>query len=340
MMMEVEESPFHAAPVLEEAAILFANGQELAAVAALQDTLQLGKLPRAAALHAWMLLFDLFENLGRREDFEAAAIDYAVAFETSPPAYNDRSGAKDPTLDTGGGQYFALTGVLGGATASQFAQLTRISERNKVLRIEFGKIDAVAEEGCMLLLEHLRGFKRSGHDLVFSSAEHLITLLNKSIEAGRRSDPEVFWLLLLEMYQFQNMQAAYEESALDYCVTYEVSPPSWVEPARPAASTQAHGPVSLQVPQDALYLKGVLQGNTEAVFREVVTYAADKSLVVVDLFDVRRVDFLSAGALLNLVTALHKLPKEIELRSPSPLVAALFVSMGFLHHVRFTRRGM
>ena len=339
MMMEVEERPFEAAPVLEEAAILFANAQDQAALAALQNALKTGTLPPIAKRHAWMLLFDLLENLGRRDDFDAAAMEFAVALETSPPAYNDRSGVKDPTLETGGGQYFALTGALDDGAAKQFSQLANLSECNKILRIEFGKIEAVAEAGCKLLFDHLRGFKKSGHDLVFSSSEHLIKLLNAGIETGRRSDPEVYWLLLLEMYQFQNMQAVFEESALNYCITYEVSPPSWVEPVKPAASTRPPTPTSLQVPQDAFYLKGALEGNTDMLFKDAAAYAADKSLVVIDLFDVRRVAFPSAGAFLNLVTTLHGSGKELEIRSPSPLVAALFVSMGFMHHVRFTRRG-
>lgn len=342
MMMEVEQSPFEAAPVLEEAAILFANGEDPAALQALRDALKAAKLPQAAMRQAWMLLFDLYENLGKRDDFETSAIDFAVAFETSPPAFVDRSGTKDPTLETGGGQYFALTGALDAESSSQFSQLAKTAERNKILRIEFGKITAVAEAGCKLLFEHLRGFKKSGHDLVFSSADHLIKLLNGAIETGRREDPEIFWLLLLELYQFQNLQTAFEESALNYCITYEVSPPSWEEPAKPAVSTAPAGPTSLQIPQDAFYLKGLIgasAGGIEALLKEVADYAADKSLVVIDLFDVRRVDFMSAGAFLNLVTTLHGLGKAIEIRSPSPLVAALFVSMGFMNQVRFTRRG-
>ncbi len=65
-------------------------------------------MPPAAAREGWMLLFDVLENLGHRDQFDSAAIDFAVAFETSPPAFNDRSGVKDPMLETGGGQYVAL----------------------------------------------------------------------------------------------------------------------------------------------------------------------------------------------------------------------------------------
>ena len=340
MMMEVEQRPFEAAPVLEEAAILYANGQALTALAALSDALQNAKMPDATARQGWFLLFDLYENLGRRDEFETAALDFAVRFETSPPAYNDRSSVKDPALVTGSAQYFALTGTLDGAVEKQFAQLAKTAERNQTVRIEFGKIEAVAAEGCALLLAQLKGFKKSGHGLVFSSAEHLIKLLNGAIETGRRSDPEVFWMLLLELYQFQQMQAAFEETALNYCITYEVSPPSWVELAKSASSTPpANGPATLDVPQDAFYLKGELAGASELLLNDIAAHAGGKSRVVIDMFGVKRIDFIAAGGFLNVVQTLRGMSKEIEIRSSSPLVAALLVSMGFLNHVRLTQRG-
>ena len=339
MMMQLASSPFEAAPVLEQAAILFANGSDLDARDALQAALKQGQMPPAAAREGWMLLFDVLENLGHRDQFDSAAIDFAVAFETSPPAFNDRSGVKDPMLETGGGQYVALKGVLDGSAARQLDELAAMSARSRILRIEFGKITAIAEAGCKLLFDHLRGFKKSGHDLVFSSVEHLIGLLNGAVETGRRTDPEVYWLLLLELYQFGRMQAAHEEAALNYCVTYEVSPPQWIEPARAAANTAPLGAVSLQVPQDAFYVKGTLQGESAALFRDMSAFCADKSLAVIDLFDLRRIDVAAAGECINVITSLYLKGKQIEIRSPSPLIATLFVSMGFTEQARFTQRG-
>ena len=339
MMMQLAASPFESAPVLEQAALQFANGQDMQARDALQAELKRGSMSPAAAREAWVLLFDLLENLGRGDEFESAALDYAVAFETSPPPYTDRSGVKDPMLETGGGQYFALTGALDASAAGQLAQLAKLSKSNKILRIEFGKINSVTAEGCTLLFDHLCDFKKSGHDLVFSSIEHLMKMLTRSIKPGRSADPQVFWLLLLELCQFQHMQAAFEKVALKYCVTYEVSPPSWVESARPATNAHHSGAISTQVPQDAFYIKGVLRGSSAALLAEIGAYAADKPKVVIDFFDVRRVDVEAAGGISNLVSAMFFQGKEVEIRSPSPLIATLFVSMGMAHEASFTQRG-
>ena len=338
MMMEVQESPFEAAPVLEEAAILYANHQDDAAMGALEDAVKDGKLPAVAARQAALMLFDLYENLGKREAFEEAAFEFAVRFETSPPAFNDRSKVKDPSLMTGGGQYFAFTGHVDNNAGKQFEQLRKTAEKDKVLRIEFGKIDTIAGEGAEMLLAALTQVKKTGHDLIFSNADHLIKLLNGMIETGRKGDPEPYWLLLLEMYQLQYMQNAFEEAALNYCITYEVSPPSWVEPKKAPSNTPAPAPAVMQIPQDAFYLKGEIEGGAEDLFKSASAWATDKSLVVIDVFDVKRMDFIAGSAFLNLVSSLRGMGKKVEIRNPSPLIGALLVTMGFTAQAGITRR--
>jgi len=338
MMMEVQESPFEAAPVLEEAAILYANHQDDAALAALEDAVKSGGLPPAAGRQAALLLFDLYENLGKRDAFEIAALEFAVRFETSPPAFNDRSKVKDPALMTGGGQYFAFTGHLDTNAGRQFEQLRKAADKDNVLRIEFGKIDTVAGEGAEMLLTHLNNFRKAGKDLIFSNADHLIKLLAGMVETGRKDDHEALWLLLLEMYQLQYMQAAFEEAALNYCVTYEVSPPSWVEPKKAPSNTPVPVPVALEIPQDAFYLKGEIEGGADELVKAASAWAADRPVVVIDVFDVKRMDFIAGGAFLNLVASLRGLGKRVEIRNPSPLVGALLLTMGFTAHAGITRR--
>lgn len=299
--------------------------------------------PPAAAHQAWLLLFDLLENLGEAEVFEAAAIDFAVAFETSPPAFHDRSSANDPALDTGGGQHYAINGPLDAAVAPQLARLAEIALHSKIMRIEFGKIQSVAGPGCTLLLAQLRAFNKARIDLVFSSIGHLAAVLGAAIETGRRTDPEVFWLLLLELQQFQGQQEVFEETALNYCITYEVSPPQWAAPAHLALgsvsqSAAVSAAVGAPLPQDALYLKGTLQSSADPRFAAINMYAESLRLVVIDTYDLRRVEPAAASELINVLSALYVKNKALELRSPSPLIATLLISMGFTEQARFTQR--
>ncbi len=340
LMRELALSPFESAPVLEQAALLHAKGKSTEARAALEAALKLGRMEQAAAHQAWLLLFDVLEILGAAAAFEAAAIDFAVAFETSPPAFTDRSGATpiDPMLKTGGGQYYAINGVLDASIAQQLDRLSTIAASSAIMRIEFRKIESVGEAGCALLLDRLRTFRKAGIELMFSNTAHLTGLLEASVETERRGDPEVFWLLLLELYQFEGRQDIFEEAALNYCITYEVSPPQWVAPARSPPPSRIAAAQADALPQDAFYLKGTLQGGVDPRFAAIDSYAAKRKLVVIDMFDLRRVDPSAASEFINVLSALYVQGRELELRSPSPLIATLLISLGFTEQARFTQR--
>ena len=64
-----------------------------------------------------------------------------------------------------------------------------------------------------------------------SSGERLFTVLQDAAPTGVRDADPAFWQLRLDALRMANRPDQFDEAAIDYCVTYEVSPPSW-EPAR------------------------------------------------------------------------------------------------------------
>ena len=339
MMMEVQESPFEAAPALEEAAILYANRQDTAAQTALEEAAGAEDVPAQAARQAWLMLFDLFENQGRRAEFEACALQFAVRFESSPPAFNDRSTVKSVTAQAGGGPQVVFGGRLDAGSAKQFDHLRLVATKNRVLRIDFDKIESISADSCVQMRACLAALAKSGHEVNYTGGLHLLGVLASQVEVGRSDISESFWLLMLDLHQIHNMQAEFEEAALSYCITYEVSPPSWVEaPKKPATVALDPAAEAQQTPDDAYYLKGEIEGNGEPQLKGVGDFAAERDTVVIDVFHVKRMDFIAAGALLNLVAALKTAGKQVEVRSPSPLLATLFVTMGFTAYAKLARR--
>ncbi len=339
MMMEVQESPFEAAPALEEAAILYANRQDTAAQGALEEAAGAKDVPAQAARQAWLMLFDLFENQGRRAEFEAAALQFAVRFETSPPAFNDRSIVKSVTARAGAGPQVLFSGRLDAGAAKQFDHLRVVAAKNRALCIDFGKIESISADSCVQMRACLVALAKSGHEITYAGGAHMLGVLSAQVEVGRSDIPDSFWLLLLDLYQAHNMQAEFEEAALSYCITYEVSPPSWIEAPKTAVAVALDSAAEAQpVADDAFYLKGEIEGNGEPQFKGVGDFAAERDSVVIDVFHVKRMDFIAAGTLLNLVVALKTAGKQVEVRSPSPLLATLFVTMGFTAYAKLARR--
>ncbi|NHZ97418.1 STAS domain-containing protein [Massilia sp. CCM 8734] len=313
------------APVIEEIAIMFANDQMAVTEHLLLDSLvELGKDDRTI----WWMLFDLYQVGGRQEDFDNIAIDYASQFETSPPSWSPPlmpPGMEERTF-AGVTPTEVFSGVLDGEVAPRLERLLQRASENPVLRLEFARIQSVTPDGCALLLETMNRLRASDRELIVAGAAELAELVHSTIEIGQRDASEAPWLLLLALFQLLDREKDFEETAMDYCVTYEVSPPSF-EPSLSTATSVSilHTPPAT----DGFMLPSVIEGSGTALFDAIDAYAADSAeTVLFDCSRLARVDYSAAAALLNRLRPIAA-EKKIELRELNHLVAALFKLLGF-----------
>lgn len=350
MNMEVSSSPFEKAPVIEEAAILYANGDDEGAIAALKAAIAANNLPRGVAPQVWLLLFDVYQLTGRRAEFDNLSMEYTVRFELSPPGWPTEESVTDAALAQIGGSHFAFTGNLDNDSTKQFQALQKIAQKTKYVRIDFSKIDTVAPEGCQMLWKSFAAFRRAGHDVVLSGAPHLVGKLLSQIETGRNTDPQVYWLLLLDLYQYQVLQPEFEEAALNYCITYEVSPPAWEEPKKvttkkvidlnktipPGTPDAMRGAETVSI--DMMHLEGELLNGADRTLAAMREFSKQRPYPAFDVGRLKRVDFTTAGALLNFVTEVHNGDAHAEIRNCGHVIGALFAILGFQNHARLTKK--
>ncbi len=331
-------------PVLEEAAILYANGQDLPAVAVLAGAVAGDRSPET-----WQMLMELYQSLGKRAEFETLAIDFAVRFETSAPAWSDEQTRKAPVATAAPAPRAAIVfkGVLDTRIVPQLEQLKKLAQRNPTLHLEFEQVTSVDPAGADLILRVFAAFQKSNHEVAISGAAELAERLRAAIEVGRRDASNAIWMLLLEIYRILGRQAAFEETSIDYCVTFEVSPPSW-EPAsaKYLVENETSTPKPLAAPvaddgalgPDTIGLSGEMVGKSEADLQRLTLFATTHDRIVVDCSRLVRVDFTAAGLLLNWAVGMRGSRKEIEFTKVGHLVAALFVVMGLHEVVPIERR--
>ena len=331
-------------PALEEAAILYANGQDLPAVSVLASAVANDRSP-----DTWLMLLELYQSLGKRNEFENLAIDFAVRFETSAPAWSEAQARKprQPPAAPAPRAAIVFRGALDQRIVPQLEELKKLAQRNPVLHLEFQHVDSVDVAGAELILRVFAAFQKSNHEVAISGASQLAERLRAAIEVGRRDPSNAVWMLLLEIYRILGRQAAFEETSIDYCVTFEVSPPPW-EPAsskyvvedRPSAPAPAVvAPVDDEtLGADAVALSGELVGKSDAELQKLTQFATTHQRIVVDCARLVRVDFTAAGLLLNWAVGMRGSKKDIEFVNVGHLVAALFVVMGLHEVVPIERR--
>jgi ABC-type transporter Mla MlaB component len=309
------------APVVEESAILYANGQVDAA-----EQMLLASLPGLGhgERQPWWMLFDLYQAGGREQAFESIAIDYASHFETSPPAYTPLAmpGARAR-------QYSGVTpvevfaGLLDDHVEARLGRLLDVAASTPLMRLDFGAVRAITPDGCTRLHDGLRALRGAGTELVVAGADTLVAVLRPMLAIGERAASQAPWLLLLELLQLMNREKDFEETAMDYCVTFEVSPPSFEAPAR-AATAAAPSPVA----GDRFMLPAVLEGDMQALLAAIDSYAGQYDPVVLDCSRLARADYPAAGMLESQLRRLAAEGRQVELRELNHMVAALFKLLG------------
>ncbi|MDN4057087.1 STAS domain-containing protein [Massilia sp. YIM B02769] len=326
------------APVVEESAILYANGQADLAEGMLRDCL--GELGRTERLPWWML-FDLYQAQGREQDFDSIAIDYASHFETSPPAYTDRlpRAAPQPAF-AGVAPALRLPAALDASLGAHLAALRKPAPPGTPVRLDFGAVRSANPEGCGALLASLQALRREERAVVLAGADALLAVLRPMLAIGERGSGEAPWLLLLELLQLLDREKDFEETAMDYCVTFEVSPPSFETPLLApagAASAAAANTAGLEAEQRFL-LPPAVDGDIGALLAAIDAYAASDgdvsgatdggvpvlaTPVVLDCSRLARIGFTAAGALHVRLRSLAGAGHPVELRELNHMVAAL-----------------
>jgi ABC-type transporter Mla MlaB component len=322
-MVEVQEVSTGIGSVCEEVAVLYANGNMREAESLLDALL-------ADAGHgdnetAWTMLLDLYRLTGQRERFESRVIEFATRFERSPPPWQDFSAAA-PRV-SGAAPSMKLAGLLSSALARQVDQIVVLGERNAAVRIDLSSLRDADEGGSAMLLEAISRLRRNRVKVSLSGADRLAEALSGRIRSGVAEERAV-WLLLLELVQSAGTQERFDEIALDYAVTFEESPPSWAPAqaaeARPARATEG----GTRGPASQLVFEGDITGGGSAVFGQLVQAAEDSHNVQVDCTRLRRMDFVSAGTLFNVLSTLRGKGHHVTLRGVNAMVLALLHVMG------------
>ncbi|MEC5399374.1 sulfate transporter [Uliginosibacterium sp. H1] len=328
--IHVSEGNSNDSAAVEEAAILFANASDDGACAVLEAAID------ASGGHAsevlWQMLFDLYRLTGNRQPFEERGVAFAQQYEMSPPVWDqDQPVAKGPSKDAG--PSVNLTGTLSGNARTQFDQLVRIGAKSGKLRVDLGKLKGVDDTGAQLLAETLASLKRQKVAVVLLGARHALGLVLPKLKVGEREGRD-YWLLALDLLQQLGDEAAFEDMAVNFAVSFEESPPSYEPPVvvapepDPAVETGGLSLVPIEEEGDRFVLEGEVGGAQPEALRKLAVFASQRTRIEIDAKRLRRLEFVSAGGLFNQLAQLQGQGKLTVIYHPNAMVAALMRVMG------------
>ncbi len=139
----------------------------------------------------WFLYLAVLQILGREEDFDNAAVDYATLFEVSPPSYSQprplpiKNGVQKKQVSQSPEACFKLVGQIGPGTEMQFQDLKQFAQGRKQIEIDLSQVSRIDFSVVGLLLETLIGISGAGGKILFKEGNELVNTLLHIVGASQ-----------------------------------------------------------------------------------------------------------------------------------------------------------
>ena len=333
--IEVEEEG-GLSPSLENAALMFAHGNESAAKAALAHALDTSERSQQMV---WLCLFDLHARGHDRAAFEELALRFVVQFERSAPAWDEMAGASssDPaTSNARAKPKSLLRGELTDPQAPVLVALVDASKRKDGVPPRFDldivDLDGASDVCGLLLAGSLAALRRRGAVIAIRGLDATTRRLSALLLVGEATHKGL-WYLVLELLQWSAQSQVFEDRAVDFAVTFGISPPSMealsplqrsvltVRPADVATTDEA-------LVNDRIVWIGELKGPTDLCLKTLSLEAVTTNPVLIDMRRVLRVDFVCGSAIANAITRLMAQAIDVRVVSATPIIQTLLQMTG------------
>ena len=348
-------------PELDEAVIAFANADYETSERALTELVRPGG---SRNLHGetWLVLFDHYRATGAQGRFEALAVEYAQQFGLSAPqwfsmpklvAESARQAGRSPMAKASQVSWTAPPTL----TADDVALLQKRAETLPMPWVfDWNPLDEVEIDAAIQMRQLFRQWAQQQVDQRWIGGDRFLNQLKELAPVGERDTDPALWMLRLEALRLANRPDQFDEAAIDYCVTYEVSPPSWerakcrVRVGGNGGSTNSPATSSMQAEAQSTFLDtdvhdaahraaqlelmGQLSGDISDNLRVMSGEVGEASLINISCTKLIRLDFMAAGDLLNWVLSRRSENRMVVFTDAHRLVALFFGAMGINEHAK------
>jgi ABC-type transporter Mla MlaB component len=192
-----------------------------------------------------------------------------------------------------------------------------------VVHIDLTKIQQLQEKGCALLWQELQFLAGNGNGVLFSGAERIEKMLRQAVDTMPKA--ATFWQLLLELQRLQGNQKNFESIALEYALFVETDPPAWepvLMPVLPYETVEEKRDEPRYQPE-LIDVSGEMTGLKDPQLLALRRFAANRRYVNINMARLRRIDFVCAGSLANIIAALKASGETVRILHANSLVTTL-----------------
>lgn len=351
-------------PEMEEAAILFANGEDNATEAALLACIsQAG--PRQTHEPSWLTLFDFYRAVGNQAKFEDLSLSFVTRFNRSAPQWfsmPEMLGLNDKQRSVAAAEKpydWRCPGVLSAQSLTTMQVV--LSKLPQPWRLDWSNLKKIEDSAIPALQKIASAWVAEPIELHFSGIAALDKALAEGTQDLPKDAPQDRWQLRLLMTRLMQRDEDFDGLALEFCIAFEVSPPAWErtqnkfksldEDAVDADVQVGHTVFDSMLADDAtlsdartprtlagVELSGQIHGDPSALLATLDERRQGQSALVIDCSKLMRIDFSAAGTILNWVIEQKSRGIHVQFSQAHRLVGALFDALGISEQARVVLR--
>ena len=348
-LFAIEADEIAADPELEEAAIRFANGDDAGAEKGLLSALASPDLALPDAQSWAAALLDLYRASGNQQAFMAAVDEFALHLDGVTPTWAALGApAAARPMASAAEPIWRSPPELNAYGMEQLR--SAMVSRPMPWYLDWASLERVVPDAMPLLDGLFGSLCDEAVSLRFSGAERVVQALRSLTPSGDRAVPQANWQVRLNALRAMGLQDDFELAALDYCVTFEVAPPAWVqphcqlelgEPSQAAAVPDAarYGQPGSE-PDVSMALRGEVVGDATQALSALEASPQAGARLIIACNDLVRVDFAAAGSILSWVAARQAEGRQVQFQDVHRLVAAFFNVIGINEYAKVVPRAI
>lgn len=308
---------------LQEASISFAFGDDSAAERMLLDAL--GSETEAHQITIWLALLELYRTTGQRDKYEHRALCLAIKFERSAPQWLPISESEHVAPDLAlSATSWSCPSLLDRRAFSNM--VTKLERATLPWRLDWRALQRIDGDVVDQLSSLFAEWAGKPIQLCFVGGAQLRTVLFNSTPFLVRDVAPHWWQLRMQALSLMGLLADLERVALDFCMTYDISPDSikiancrYVEVESLTDPVSYHPPGSVEsigMDSTTFYLADENSEMCQECIAELADCVGDGANLLLSKLDFKwayadhvvvscrrlvRADFSTAGNLLNWV---------------------------------------
>lgn len=324
------------------AALMYAEGEFLATETILRALLADPGLGMEESDNLSLALFDVYRCSGQQDRFDALALDYANRFGRSPAEWFSLSDTVAQAPHNQEQQPWQCPALLD--TQALADLLAHQPDPYAACAINWQPLQRIDPGAAHALAKQVAHWCESPVKLQWLGVGSFMAALHICKTSGDASQAKPWWLIQLDVLCILQQIPAFEELALEYCVTFEESPPSWKSvvctlatdnnaqaasefvPTMPKDSSDAG--VLSQTPYAIFELSGNITGDNPRAVRELHETSHSVNLITVSCARLGRIDMQAAKRILDWAQECQNKRCEVQFRSLPRLVLAYFHMLG------------